>query len=369
MNEISNQRVSEDEIDLVELLKKIYLKKKFILKTSILAALFGVVYALFQPIVFTTSTTFIPQLSSGVKTGGSSLSGLASLAGINISNLESSPEFPPTLYPQVVNGIPFKLDLLSYKIIHNDKEIFVKDYFSLESKSNSFNFFGIIKKYTVGLPSLILGSSSKTKQESKLKLNKSGIHEITENDKILFQKLSQKLSLSINKDEGFITISFKDGDKHIAAQITQIAQNLLQEKIIDFKNQSSREILSFAMLQFTQKKESYEKLQDELAIFNDKNINISSSLFQNKLSRIEREVNTSELIVQQLASQVEQAKLQVNKDTPVFTTINPVSLPYSRSAPNRSQIVIISLLLGIVFSCSYVLVKEPISTILKSIKS
>ena len=49
MNEISNQRESDDEIDLIVLLKKVYLEKKFILKTSILAALFGIVYALFQP--------------------------------------------------------------------------------------------------------------------------------------------------------------------------------------------------------------------------------------------------------------------------------------------------------------------------------
>ena len=116
MNEISNQRESDDEIDLIVLLKKVYLEKKFILKTSILAALFGIVYALFQPNEFTSSTTFIPQLSSGVKAGGSSLSGLASLAGINIGSMESSSEFPPTLYPQVVNGIPFQLDLLSSKI-------------------------------------------------------------------------------------------------------------------------------------------------------------------------------------------------------------------------------------------------------------
>jgi LPS O-antigen subunit length determinant protein (WzzB/FepE family) len=66
-----------DEIDLIELLKKIYLEKKLILKISVLASLFGVVYALFQPNEFTSSTTFIPQLSSGVKTGGSSLSGLS----------------------------------------------------------------------------------------------------------------------------------------------------------------------------------------------------------------------------------------------------------------------------------------------------
>ena len=53
-----------DEIDLIELLKKIYLEKKLILKISVLAALFGVVYALLQPNEFTSSTTFIPQLSS-----------------------------------------------------------------------------------------------------------------------------------------------------------------------------------------------------------------------------------------------------------------------------------------------------------------
>ena len=49
-------------------------------------------------------------------------------------------------------------------------------------------------------------------------------------------------------------------------------------------------MLDFALKQYSDKKESYEKLQDERAVFVDKNINISSSLFQNKLSRIESEV-------------------------------------------------------------------------------
>jgi hypothetical protein len=102
------------------------------------------------------------------------------------------------------------------------------------------------------------------------------------------------LSLSINEKEGFITISFTDTNKNVAAQITQIAQNLLQEKIIEFKNKSSKEMLDFALKQYSEKKESYEKLQDERAVFVDKNINISSSLFQNKLSRIESEVNISD---------------------------------------------------------------------------
>jgi len=352
-----------DEIDLIELFKKIYVSKKFIFKTVIFAALFGVIFALFKPNEFTSSTTFIPQLSSGVKTGGSSLSGLASLAGINIGSMESSSEFPPTLYPQVVNGVPFRLDLLSNEIKINNKVVLVRDYF-LEKKS-SFNIIGTIKKYTIGLPSLILSSF---KDESEI-LNKSIIYSVTQEDKALFELINNNLSLSINEKEGFITITFTDSNKNVAAQITQIAQNLLQQKIIEFKNRSSKEMLDFALKQYSEKKDSYEKLQDERALFVDKNINISSSLFQNKLSRLDSEVNILESIVQQLASQVEQAKLQVNKDTPVFTTIQPVTIPYERSAPKRSLIVIVYAFLGLILSSGFVLVKEPVKEILKSIRS
>ena len=352
-----------DEIDLIELLKKIYLEKKLILKISVLAALFGVVYALSQPNEYTSSTTFIPQLSSGVKTGGSSLSGLASLAGINIGSMESSSEFPPTLYPQVVNGVPFRVELLSNEITLNNELVVVKDYF-LENKS-SFNILRTIKKYTIGLPSLILSLFKNQKEYT----NQSKIYSITEEDKDLFQILENNLSLSINEKEGFITISYTDNNKNVAAQVTQIAQNLLQEKIIEFKNKSSKEMLDFATKQYSDKKESYEKLQDERAVFVDKNINISSSLFQNKLSRLESEVNISESIVQQLASQVEQAKLQVNEDTPVFTTIKPVTIAFERSAPKRSLIVITFAFIGLVLSIGYVLVKEPVKEILKSIRS
>ena len=361
MKEIQNHNSSEDEIDLIELLKKVYLEKKFILKVSVLVGLFGIVYALFQPNEFTSTTTFIPQLSSGVKTGGSSLGGLASLAGINLGDMESSSEFPPSLYPQVVNGIPFKIDLLSSTINLNGGEILVKDYLS----NQGLNILGTIKKYTIGLPSLLLGSFN----AQDVVLSKSEIYSVTQEDEELFKTVSKALSLSINEKEGFITISFTDNDKNIAAQITQIAQTLLQKKIIEFKNQSSKEMLDFATKQYDEKKNSYEKLQDKRAIFVDKNINISSSLFQNKLSRIESEVNISASIVQQLASQVEQAKLQVNKDTPVFTTIQPVTIPFERSAPKRSQIVIVFGFLGIVVSVGYVLVKEPFKEIIQKIKS
>ena len=362
MSKTNNQ--IEDEIDVVELLKKVYKEKKLIFKYSIIAAIVGVVFALFQPNQYTASTTFIPQLSSDVKTGASSLSGLASLAGINLGVIEGSSEFPPTLYPQVVESVPFRLDLLSSNIQVNNEEITLRDYF-LENK-NSFNLLGTVKKYTIGLPSLILNYF---RNDEKSLSNTSSIYSLTEEDHALFEKLSMVFSLSVNSKEGFITMSFNDKNKKVAAQVAQTAETLLQEKIIEFKVKSSKELLDFTTNQYNEKKNIFEKLQDERAIFVDKNINISSSLFQNKLSRIESELNIAQTVVQQLASQVEQAKLQVNKDTPVFTTIKPVTVPYIKSAPSRSLIVMIFLFLGFVLTSGYVLIKEPAIEILKSIKS
>ena len=363
MSKTNNQ--IEDEIDVVELLKKVYKEKKLIFKYSFVAAIAGIIFALFQPNQYTASTTFIPQLGSDVKTGASSLSGLASLAGINLGGgIEGSSEFPPTLYPQVVESVPFRLDLLSSNIQVNNEEITLRDYF-LENK-NSFNLLGTVKKYTIGLPSLILNYF---RNDEKSLSNTSSIYSLTEEDHDLFEKLSEIFSLSVNEMEGFITMSFEDKNKKVAAQVAQTAETLLQEKIIEFKVKSSKELLDFTTNQYNEKKNIFEKLQDERAIFVDKNINISSSLFKNKISRIESELNIAQTVVQQLASQVEQAKLQVNKDTPVFTTIKPVTVPYKKSAPTRSLIVMIFLFLGFVLSSGYVLMKEPAIEILKSIKS
>ena len=74
-------------------------------------------------------------------------------------------------------------------------------------------------------------------------------------------------------------------------------------------------------------------------------------------------------VFQELAGQVEQAKIQVNKDTPIFTIIEPVSVPLERSKPKRSMMVIIWTFLGGVFSVGWVLVKSPAQQIIKELRS
>ena len=72
----------EDEIDLIALVKSLWLERTFIYKTIIGFAVIGIIVSLLSPVIYTASSTFIPQTS---QTGSSSsLSGVASLVGINL---------------------------------------------------------------------------------------------------------------------------------------------------------------------------------------------------------------------------------------------------------------------------------------------
>jgi uncharacterized protein involved in exopolysaccharide biosynthesis len=55
----------------------------------------------------------------------------------------------------------------------------------------------------------------------------------------------------------------------------------------------------------------------------------------------------------ELARQVEMARIQIRKDTPIFTVIEPVVVPNSRIRPRRTQIVILVTFLGVILGIVY----------------
>ena len=71
----------------------------------------------------------------------------------------------------------------------------------------------------------------------------------------------------------------------------------------------------------------------------------------------------------ELSKQVEQRKLQVSEDTPVFSVIKEANMPVKRSSPKRIQMVLIFGFIGLIVSLLYVIVKKPLTEIISEIKS
>ena len=96
--------IEEDEIDLVEVMKNIWKNRKTIVRTTVGCLILGLFIAFTTPKEYEVEVTMIPesQEGGGVKFGG--LSGLASLAGVNLGGMGMSEggSIPPELYPKVL---------------------------------------------------------------------------------------------------------------------------------------------------------------------------------------------------------------------------------------------------------------------------
>jgi hypothetical protein len=135
------QVFEDDSIDLIALLKQIYQGRKLIILSAVVAAILGLVVALATSNTYTSGATFIPQ-TGGDSKPSSSLSGLASLAGINLGGMSIGSDIPPTLYPQIISSVPYKLDLLDKTIEVADSEVSLGEYLGDDSESS---ILGIVK--------------------------------------------------------------------------------------------------------------------------------------------------------------------------------------------------------------------------------
>ena len=353
-NQDQNRISQEDSIDVIALLTTLWQSRKFIVKTILVFLILGVLISLLSPVKYSASTVFVPQLGSEVK-APSGLSSLASLAGINLSSGNQGGDISPLLYPNLSSNIPFKLALLSAPITEDTSDTLDVQFYLLSQKSG-INILSTIKKYTIGLPGLLFSSDTNTSS------SQSSLISLTEEEEELVEMLSEKYTVSVNEKEGYVAVSALDKNPVIAAELVRIITANLQDEIIQKRLEKVQNNLDFTQNQYNQKKLEFEKIQDRLARFKDRNQNISSSLFLNELERIQAEYSIALNVVTELATQVESAKLRVNKDTPIFSVIDPVTVPTQKEYPKRKNIVVLFLFFGFVIASTYILVKQPLKS-------
>ena len=71
----------------------------------------------------------------------------------------------------------------------------------------------------------------------------------------------------------------------------------------------------------------------------------------------------------ELSKQVEQRKLQVSEDTPVFSIVKEASMAVKRSSPKRTQMVLMYGFVGFILSTVFILINKPLLVIINEIKS
>jgi LPS O-antigen subunit length determinant protein (WzzB/FepE family) len=355
------QHEEEDTIDIIALLKQLWVARKTILRITMVFLFLGIFVAIFSKKEYTASTTFVPSSQGeGVK---GNLGGLASLAGISLGGATGSSEISPELYPQIVNSIPFQLELLKTKLTIDGQEepVSYKEYYTT---IYSAGVLANIKKYTLGLPGVIL-SLFRVDAEEEIVSQKNGIIFLSQEDNDLIKQLADQISLAVNDKEGFVTISVTLPDAKASAQLTIKAQTLLQDYALKFKTQKSIEELKYIEDRYLEKQQEFTKIKIEFARFQDQNNGINTALGKTEFLQLQSDYELVLSVYTELAKQLETQRLQVKKDTPLFTVLKPVNIPIEKSAPKRFLILVIYLFLGLVLSVGYVLVRPIVLNVKK----
>ena len=331
--------------------------KKFIIKTTFLFFILGILFLVIEKKTYEASSTFYPHYK---EIDENSLKDLAGLAGINIGT-DMTSEVPTTLYPNLISSSPFKKNVLDQFIYINEKKITYREYLINKKSSLIIRVFNQLIFY---LKELFTSNIHEIKSNNR---KTSDYIIITNNEFEIQKKLDQIINIEVNEKDGFIRLSVIEHDPYVAAQVAHITQELLQKSIIDFKIKNINSVYEFTISQLEESKKMFYKLQDSLAYFKDSNINIKSDIFKNQLNRIQSEMNIANSLYNELAINKERTAIDVKKNTPIFTIVDPVTLPIKESYPKKISTLIIFILSGLIFSILIVIYKKEIDNFKKVI--
>ena len=357
---------SEDEIDLKDLIIPLWKARKQILTIATLCGFLGGIIGFLTPATYTASSTFLPQTSQAGGGLSGSLGGLASLAGINLSTgAAGGGEIPPTMYARVLASEPFRKRLLDATIWVDGDTTSYRDY--LESQTSSGFGLGTIKEYTIGLPGKILGALADDKKDGASSAE-GGLQAVSDDEYKLHNALAGKVTIETDKKEGTVSITVVESDPKIAAEVAKVTEEVLQEWIIEHKVKNAKAQYDFIEKQFETKQKEFFSIQDQLAGYIDRNQNVLSATYLTRLERLQAEFDLVNTVYSELAKQKEQAAIQLSKDTPTFSIVDPVKVPKEKTGPKKSIYVMASFFIGLFFSTGWFLVRKPVQEFIKGIE-
>ncbi len=349
---------SGEDISLKELLQplqalKPHLKKMGVI-TIVLLVLFGILGKIAQK---TSPKEYIAKCilmtdQSPTAVGGAagSLAAIAALTGAapGSSNANASGTEGNDFYQLILKNKPFLVELAVKPVIIDQsgtqKTLF--EYFWKEPEKDAIaQFWTGLKR----LPSRIMGGGSgeaapfdkkeltliqkrvETDSANKSFINSVYVTELPGAHKRIIDILQSRIKFEqVGK---LITLSVRMPEARLSAEATKNVLNLLIQYATRFKVGKQLENVRFLEARTAEAEQKYRQSQLRVASFKDNNYNVVFESIQSKEKQLENEFSLYAGIYNELVAQLEQAKIQLKKDTPLFSVVEPVYIP-EQTAPD-----------------------------------
>ncbi len=341
----------EQEIDLLELAGKIWDARKTILKWGLIGAVAGIVIAFSIPKEYTTTIKLAPEATDGSKVSG--MSGLAAMAGINLGSSQGADAVYPQLYPDVVNSVPFTVSLFDVPVTvskDDDKTVTVRQFLEEDTSAPWWSA-------VMSLPGKAIGGvlSLFTSEEEAEGDGAVNTFQLTKGEQAIVEAINARVSADVDTKTSVITLSATMQDPMVSAMLADTVALRLQEYVTNYRTEKARQDLAYAQKLNDEAKAEYYKVQKQLADYIDRNQGIVLRSGQTERTRLENEVSLAYSLYNQTATQLQAAKAKVQQTTPVYTVVQPATVPLRASKPSKMLILVGCVFLAVVAACAWVL--------------
>ncbi len=346
------QDTGEISINFGEIYKSLKINILFILLVSVIFTGIGGLYSFTLDNEYESEAKVLPESNTNSSLSGNlgGLSSLAGLAGISLGNGQTNGGdlLTPGLYPNIIQSSPFLKELIVQKLYNPKTKSWgtVKDYLIQDNANAPILFFRNKNSYQVtdevkpivGLsPDLLAFSPAESNAMAQLK---------------------NAIKIETDKKSPAILIKAKFNDPLVAANMTSLIQNQLTNYIISYRTEKSRKEMLFLQARQNEARKRYDLALFSLSNYKDQNRNVFKYVARDQEKKLQYEVDLAYNIYSSLSTQLTEAKIKIQKDTPIFKVLEPAQVNPSKVGPNRILITLGSMFLGLFISLIYVFFKS-----------
>ncbi|ADB40914.1 GNVR domain-containing protein [Spirosoma linguale] len=346
-----NREEDEIEIRLSDIVQFLKDSRRRVLLGSIVGLIIGALYAFSKPNVYTSQVTVMPELQA--KAGGlGGLGGLAGLAGIDLNSATGGTmdAIRPDLYPDVLKSIPFALYLLSQPV-YSEK---------LQAKMTLQEFINRVNRSWI--KDLFAGGSKDAENRKLDPKNFSKAIQITKEQEDLVKIVQTNMSAAYDKKTGILTLAATESDPVVAATEVRLSLEYLTNYIVTYRTEKARKQVAFLTKRVSEAKGRYQSAEYALSSYRDRNRSLFLQTAKLEEQRLQADYLLEQSVYNELSKQLEQAKIKVQEETPVFKVLEPPVVPLRKSAPKRTFIMLGFAIAGVFVTLIILLTKRLLHT-------
>ena len=332
-----------------EVWRRVWSRRRLFYKVLPITFVVSAIYIFSQPRYHTTEAMLAPETGNALE--GGAFGSIASTFGIDLGE-QGADAITPMLYPDLLSDNGFIASLFPIMVETADGEVKANyhDYLKLHQKKTWWAMG--IDWLTTTIKNLFVSEEEEVGAYGSSTFNP---YSLSKKEDGLLEKIRDKISLSVDKKTGVITLNVEDQDAKICKTVADSLILRLQTFITDYRTNKARNDVEYYSALVDSAHQEYKESVRAYSSFADANTDVVLTSYRTKRDDLENEMQLKFNAYTALNTQLQNAKAKVQERTPAFTLLKGAATPIKPAGPKRLFFVLAMLFVASIVTGCYIL--------------